>query len=489
MIVSMTSVILSLLVSILELGAKARSAEQETMLQSFLPDLLIIADSSTSEVQGFAEIAELASLAAASIASRQFSTDNDTIELAGKDSFLNYLDEAEDGLLSDLPPIRARAMVQLRHRAIAISEQIKQENSIDSPTSGVDDLFRILLVCMKALNDKESYVYLAAIHTIVAVADSDPAKFVPIIGIALVTGFVSCEDNVQEKFELSLEQRTKLTESLVLIIRRRNTFYTTLPFLIDLLVLGLKERGEIHDKQDSIFIHDATHRYFVAGTYDDINSDNDDELENSLAEYWKELDLRVRTGGPLFETENADVVRSGMMIVVSDLVSVLAASVTARYATILISCCIDTLRLDASRPVRRAGAALARELYGALVREQDEFLEAMALKSNFDVVLAMAMVEGHEDLLFTVLQRIISRADHAVQVNGIERLHDPALNARCQEAIALRKNADQGGILVAGKIALEANQCDDSSFVARLLTRNNNTDNNTPMLTEMKYPS
>jgi hypothetical protein len=476
--------------------------EQETILQSFVPDLLVIADSSSSSttgvdshlVSGLAQIAELASLAAAAIASRQIPMEQRTVASAaaaancrtGTESSLNYLQEAEHDLLSDLPPMRARAMVQLRHRTNAISEGKKQRDTInttandDDDDTDDDDLFKILLLCMKALNDPESYVYLAAIHTIVAVADSDPSRFVSIIGAAVVTG--RTHNNEATMYELSFEQRTKLTEALVFIVRRRTTFYPMLPFLMDLLVLGLKGNEEMtKDEQYAKYIQEATHRYFVTGSYedDDFDSDNVDAVQESslLDEYWKELDLRVRTGGPLFALENTDIVRSGMMTVVSELVAVVSTTVTARYAALLVSCCIDTLRWEASRPVRRAGAMLARELYGSLVREQEEFLDAVANQSNLDVPLSMAMVEGREDILFCILQQTVSSktSRSVVQANGMERWDDPAVNARCEEGIALRQTADEGGIILAGKVALKAQQCDESTYVSRLLKSNKST--------------
>ena len=497
-IVSMTSVILGLLVSLLELGAKTRSVEQEAILQTFVPDLLVIANSAsaganlTSDlVPGLAQIAELASLAAATIVSRRHvPIECETTKRTGEESTptVSYLQEAEHDLGSDLPPLRARAMVQLRHRVNAISERTQKRrnddsfnvsNSDDVYDRDDDDLFQMLVLCMKALNDTESYVYLAAIHTIVAVADADPTKWVPIIGIALVTGMITHHHrggDDDETYDLSLEQRTKLTEAFVFIVRRRNTFYSMLPFLMDLLVLGLKPgEGKTDSEPDSKYIHDATHRYFVTGSYgDDVNTENENEVEHSLEEYWKEVDLRVRTGGPLFQSENADVVRSGMMLVVSEVISILSTTVTARYAPLLISCSIDTLRWEASRPVRRAGATLARELYGALVREQDVLLEAVMNPSHGcgDVPLSMAMVQGREEILYMILQRIVSCDD---------RGDDPALVARCHEAISWRTNADQGGILLAGKVAWNAKQSDDATVVSHLLfkNKNNNNGNNT----------
>jgi hypothetical protein len=56
----------------------------------------------------------------------------------------------------------------------------------------------------------------------------------------------------------------------------------------------------------------------------------------------------------------------------------------------------------------------------------------------------------------------------SLQLNGVERgkwVDDPALRARCHEAIVLRTMADDGGILLAGKIALQAKQHDEDTYV------------------------
>jgi Required for nuclear transport of RNA pol II C-terminus 1 len=325
------------------------------------------------------------------------------------------------------------------------------------------ELYKILELSVEVLKDTESYVYLAAIHTIVAVADANPSRIVPIIGIAVATGELEmdCIDHIK----LCLAQRSKMTEALIFIIRRSGAFYEHLPFLMRLLVVGLRSDSmhQLISAEEARDIQETTQNYFVT----DLElSPLEDESEHhhSRKDYWNELDIRVRTGGPLFETEEGEVVRSAMVMVVSELLVVLSPSVTARYSAHLVDCCIDMLRLEASRPVRRAGAALSRELYGALVREQIDLMEAISSSKPFDVRLSRSMVEGRETVLHSVLQGIVSQGDGS--------LEDPATMARCREALQLREDASEGGILLAGKISLESQQQCEEHPIARLLKDN-----------------
>jgi Required for nuclear transport of RNA pol II C-terminus 1 len=468
MILSITAIVLGLLVSVLELGSRTRSKQDEQMLQSLTPSLLCLADASASYpnvdaafMAAYTQIAEMSSFAAALIASRSIVPDAGTLINDEKESSVGYLVEAGNALRSDLPPLRAQAMVLLRHRANAILEQQKFRGNLDERLIHLEELFEILRLCMEALKDSESYVFLAAIHTIVAVAEAIPSRMVPMIGIAVATGELDLDSN--DKIQLCLEQRSKLTEALSFVIRRSSTFHEQLPFLMRLLVVGLRP-DVVHQPisvEETRCIRETTHNYFVT---DPESSGIDGALEpqqHSREEYWNELDIRIRTGGPVFQTEEGELVRAAMVVVVSELVAVLSSSVTARYASHLVDCCIDMLRLEASRPVRRAGAALSRALYGALLREQEELSEAISSSKPFDVRFSRAVVKSRETLLYSVLQGIVAPVDGTPE--------DTATVARCREAIQLREEVSEGGILLAGKVALESQQQLEENPIARLL--------------------
>ena len=485
MLLSLTTILLSLLVGILELGAKQRSPQDEAVLQSFADVLQSLAEWSTlgnakdtilTEVSS--EIAEMASHSLALIASRRLPRENDDRKLGSetsidpRDSLRHKVLQAEEDLRSTEPPLRARGMVLLRHLANSVGEGRRGgeptrrtvmlvEDEVEEPNNDAL-LSRMLQLAVGALKDSESYVYLAAIHTIVAIAQAEPSKIVPVIGNAIATG-ISIELGTAEAVELSLEQRAKLTEAAVFIIRRRGSFDRELSFLIDLLVLGPTnhESSEVVGAVDPKLIQERTQEYFVKGD------------EDNLEEYWKEVDIRVRTGGPLFAAEEGDVVRAARINIVCELVSVLSPTVVARYCPVLIGCCIATLRLDATRPVRRSGAALARELYAALIREQESLLDAGSSLDASDVSMAVAMIESREDVLGAVLQRCVDAMDlDDIKAKGMQRIYDPATVARCQEAIDLRHDAERGGIFVAGKLAWESKRR-DLAPVARLLRETN----------------
>lgn len=476
MLLSLTSIVLSLLVGILELGARRRTLHDEQMLQSFADMLQSLASispcSDSSDTQGTqAQVAEMASYAAALIASRSAPIDaddneqNKSVQKQQQQFVLAKIAQAEHDLMSDQPPLRARGMVTLRKLANSFDRRDIASLSVEKHADSF--LLRILHLSVRALADPESYVYLAAIHTVVAVADAVPSIVVPLVGISVATG--SLGTGIDEG-SLSLEQRVKLTEALVFIIRRKGKFDHELPFLIDTLVFG-PEAVKV-DVADVVArsIQKKTHQYFVKGS-----DQSENVVDESLEDYWQGVQLRVRTGGPLFALEEGEVVRAARITVVSELVSALAPAIVARYCPILISCCIDTLRLEVTRPVRRAGAMLARELYAALTREQDVFLDAASRQESSDASMSAAMVYGREDVLHTVLHRIIDALDLKDLREGREIYYDAATAARCQEAVDLRREAESGGILLAGKIALES-QWHDESPIARLLKESRDND-------------
>jgi hypothetical protein len=298
------------------------------------------------------------------------------------------------------------------------------------------------------------------------VAEADPSVFVPVLGSVIAAGRLSeklCLDHV------SVEQRVKLSEALCFIIRRRGSFARELLIVFQLLAYGPKppETEASDGKTEAMQL--ATHEYFVLEQPVGEYVEEADDQAVDMDEYWKGVELRARTGGPLFNVEEEEVIRAATITLVSELVSVVSRDVTASYCEILMDCCITTLQLESSRPIRRAGATLARELYAALVCEQDDLLCALnACRANNSprVPLSVAMVAGREDILCALLRREVNSNDSA---DSKGRLHDPVTAARCQEALSLRDDAASGGILTAGRIVRESNMVQENRAVAHFL--------------------
>lgn len=189
-VVSIASIILSLLISVLELGSKLRSIHEEDMLRSLLPALQPLAEMNfdskkmeslpTNEFQ--AGMADMSGYAMALIASRCAPDDDirsgPPTPLSIMDKLKQITEAAEKDLLSTEPPLRARGMVKLGRLArgylgVLSSESVEKENApliIELKEGGSesipDDPIRFLIqeilrLSMVAISDKESYVYLA----------------------------------------------------------------------------------------------------------------------------------------------------------------------------------------------------------------------------------------------------------------------------------------------------------------------------------------
>jgi hypothetical protein len=302
-------------------------------------------------------------------------------------------------------------------------------------------VWQCLRLCVVALGDAESFVYLAAIQTLAVISDLtlDVAQA---IGIAVAVGVFHCRGF--DTIELTNEQRVKLTEALIQTVRRKAVVEGNLASLIDILVfrnISLPDISPLVQTEVSdAAIHSQTHKYFSQ------RSDAIDSL-TTKEELWEDMDIRLKTGGPLFVAEEADLVRSGKLVLVSELISKMHPASVARYCGILTWCATNTLILSEKRIIRRSGALLARELYATLLRE------------HFAVDgygFAMQFVMGSEHELAVMLERCAAGEDLQDWVQNQERFFDPATVARCKEALELLCQARDAGILAAARVAANA---------------------------------
>jgi hypothetical protein len=477
MLISICSVLMSLLIGSLELGAEERSSADESALRSFQPTLGSLAAISTDSDEeealsaARAELSDMASHAMALIAARGAPRGEPSEQKDQERSELEILTakicQVETDLKSSEPPMRARGVVSLRHVASALSEPAPNRPKVSlvvevQEVTAEDLLQRVLRLSLDALGDSESYVYLAAIQTIVTVADAHPAVIVPILASIVATGRAHLSDD--SEVTAVPQQCIKLTEALIFVIRRRAAIFEYLPFLINMMVYGPRNSGaKASAAEEATLIQVQTHDYFMNGR------DASENEELSPEERREEMELRLGTGGPLFTSEEGDTVRASRITVVAELVLVALPSVSARHCSVLVRSSIDALRLDASRPVRRAGAFLANALYEALIREQNEMLDASPehlRKLSFP--MAVAMVSAQEEVLSAALDRCVTGND-LDDLEGEGRVRDAATIVRCEEAMARRDEAERGGILAAGKLAAESQRLNESNPIVRLL--------------------
>jgi hypothetical protein len=382
---------------------------------------------------------------------------------------MESIHEAEKDLESEQPPIRARGvalLTKISHRYLNEKEEQLHASPlitiVDDNTKGKEDsnassdvLSEILRVSVVALADIESYVYLAAIQSIVKAADVSPREVIPLIGNGVALGTISFDRSGKEgegvQVQLTSEQRIKLSEALLFTIRRREkAIYEFVPLLMNLVLHGLPERTTDHRPSGlDARIQEETHRYFVEGT-----DQHHDEEERPSRE---DLDLRVRTGGPVFQSEENDVLRAGCVAVLAELISSALPAVVARHCRTLIHFAATSLTLETSRPVRRATAILCYELYCAILREQDEeSYGSVDLPSS----LAVETVSSGEEELLLALKRCVNASDVKT------RLYDPAMTERCKEALDARMAIERSGILPAAKLYLITMEQGSSSRAA-----------------------
>lgn len=507
---SIAGILTSLLIALMEVGSKTRSKEEEDLLQSFLPTLqsLSVGTSDTyhpdcqNDRKDGAAMSDMAAYAMALIASRRLvaTGGNKTptkVPLSPEDRLQNILEEAEKDLGSTQAPIRAKGMVSLGRLARGFTGALTKEQNVPSliqeldesgkELRGVDEkmanwIERVLELSMVALGDQESYVYLAAIQTIVAVGDLHPRRVLPKIASAIVQsqlrlgGSDTNNDNAHRaaSIKLSQEQVIKLAEALMFIIRRRAVTDKYVPILANLMLRGGSSSTlptETASKNDSSIIPDPqrndqqriqqeTDNYFAAGRFQNKETTEgapDDETALTKKELWEEQDIRVKTGGPIFDFEEAEIVRSLRISVLSELVASAASQAVAPYVGTLTRLVIEALHLEGrSRIVQRSAALLARELYARVLREALDLSDALGdiedLSAKAVAPISIALVESDEETLSAALRAYGSGKSTP---NETTIVADSTVVARCKEAIGMRDEADQKGVFLASKLVLE----------------------------------
>ncbi|GMI33109.1 hypothetical protein TeGR_g11408, partial [Tetraparma gracilis] len=394
----------ALLVGVLELGAEHRPAEEERLLDGLREPLEAIARGGES-----AELAEMAGHALA---------------LLGE-----LVERAEEDLRSELPPLRARGIAQITRLVRAVVASRDEDASAPSPKIVVvgepsppalrpnrDLSERLVGVILKGLSDAESYVYLAAVFAMAAVADANVEFGMRTMAEAVGRGVVSFGDGGTAQLEQSA--RAKMAESLVHSLRRRGGGEagggsSSMPEALALKVVGLVSCGVVATARGSAADAEAHH----AGT---------------AAEQEQMRKLRLNTGGPVYEAEEGDVNKASALNCLYEIAMNVNSGLLERILFKLVGICAEVFRAEKlSRVVRRGAGLLARALYE---RALDDVNEHGPVGSSLCIELVSPKVG--EDLLVKLLENAA----------GGRGEKDEAVRARCSEALQLREECDKLGV-------------------------------------------
>lgn len=468
-LMSTASIVLSLLNAILELGSAKRNPRERVILEATVASLCTLSNlTPKSRMQGHeatkvhAEMAEMASHAAALIVSRSECTEEgDTTDQRTGRSVTMLIAEAENDIQSDHPAVRAQGVVALRH----LSRRYLLERGEKLPTmpivkdleepiteqSGTEVLEKILRVAMRTLGDSESYVYLAGIQTIVAVADINPTKIVPEICLGVCTGQFGEATGAQTNLSLSQDERIKLSEALVFVVRRRGLAVNQYAQqILGMMMYGTHQLGRSENPVvDAKMIQEQTHDYFIS----DVECTNELTTQPDRVATKK---LRANTGGPIFLTELNDLLRSSCIAVVAELIEGALPSTLADYATDFVNLISNVLQVEASRPLRRVAALLAVTLYEAILRELREPSHGRSL--------TVATTYANEESMKAALE-----AGMDPERTSSSQLYDPATAARCQEALSVRAQVEDTGAFAAAALYLKVQQKQDADPVVAIV--------------------
>jgi len=505
--ISMSSLCLSLLLTILQLGEKHRVAVEEDYFRRFLPILKVYAEDldcdrpmSAEEAAARSSMAEIAAHICVLIVSRDAFEKKKNEEKKVQQDFIGehcgrlvkLISQAEQDLRSNMAPIRARGMVSLMRAARAevnihdhdINSKVKNccnisEAAQDSfvtlccstPTLSERtwcrcDTERMLQVAILAMEDKDSFVFLAAVQTLSSLCDVDPKYFLPGLAIAISRGILENKTVNRRKetpIALSISCRAKLCESLIFAIRRRGEalgHYSV--SLVDELLRGCRSNvQEVNDTGSGFtdvvnVMHSAeqpTINFVIEQqTYDFLNIEATEY--DDAADLKEEKQMKMLVGGPIFEVEELDSVRSGCYNCLAEIIMTLAQpSLVAQFIPKIVFLCLNALRLDKGRLVRRAAAFLSREVYRAAFREGKMLVSQ---EHQLFPSLTMELVSSGEACLVATLMQM-------TQPNATmgKSTYDPATDARITEALEWRQLCEEHGYLaLASAMAKELEQSD-----------------------------
>ncbi|CAM9547766.1 unnamed protein product [Chrysoparadoxa australica] len=247
-------VVLGLMTALLELGAEKRDEAEEDALQGMLPDLKILA-----ECRGCGEAAdeltEMATTVLLLVIARSQNYQADAVQSAAvareqeareelelPQLVLHNISRSQADLASEAPPLRARGVVTLTKtvRKVAAGGRLRAGN--------VDALAPLMETFLSMLSDDESYVYLAAVQGLTVMAEGAPSYAIP----ALVQCFIASDEVKAD--QLTMQQRIKLGEALVLTARRCGEATPKYAHhFVAAFVKGARERVAAEDREGALF--------------------------------------------------------------------------------------------------------------------------------------------------------------------------------------------------------------------------------------------
>ncbi|RLN89601.1 hypothetical protein BBJ28_00011587, partial [Nothophytophthora sp. Chile5] len=193
------TICLGVVMTILEAGSARRSTSEEQQLRTMLPILEVLSHHPRPEVAELASDARVQILSRGAAAAAGMSSG--VIGGEGQQTFDQVLREVEKDLASQLVPLRARGVASL-------TKLVRRSHGHARDPEWVPRVHALTRVFLLHLRDAESYVFLAAVQGLAALADAHADVAVP----ALVEALRDPRN--------SLETRIKLSEALLFAAKR-----------------------------------------------------------------------------------------------------------------------------------------------------------------------------------------------------------------------------------------------------------------------------
>ncbi|TYZ65520.1 hypothetical protein PybrP1_000804 [[Pythium] brassicae (nom. inval.)] len=198
----MLTICLGVVATILEAGASNRSDAEEAQLRAMLPVLEVLSRHPRPEIAELASDTRVKILVRGGSGGHSPASATDATRRRGGDrSFDDVLSDAQTDLKSTLVPLRARGVVTLT-KLVRASQQQRCDPAWTPRVQRLVGLF------LAHLDDPESYVFLAAVQGLAALADAHADVAIPLLVAAL-----------RDRSE-PLARRIKLSEALLFSAKR-----------------------------------------------------------------------------------------------------------------------------------------------------------------------------------------------------------------------------------------------------------------------------
>ncbi|GMH64852.1 hypothetical protein TrST_g1239 [Triparma strigata] len=382
---------LSILNTILELGSKSRSQEEEQILKDFLPTLQALQTSKNSA------ILETSSHASLQILSRSEPLPPKPSSPAAK---------TPSSIFSEIVTLTSSTSVPTIAQGCMLLNRLLTSLSLSPSPPSSPPLPSLYSLTLKLLSHTDSYIYLSSIISLQKLIHLSPPLLLPL------SSSISSPPPSSPTSKLTSAFIRSIKFNYDVMGERFNVSYSILEPVIVNFIGGVKyEKAEVREE--------------VKG-----------RIEEDTLKAFNDEEYNLNNSGPVYEIERRDLRRSECLLCLGELVKYVHEGIVAKVVPRIINLCVECLRMDESRVVRRGAGVMASEIFERVLEDWKEAMEGGEGKGE----VLMAVVKGGGEGLKDAI-KVAKGGGWGGGGGGRKGLgsggkyYDEAVSVRCAEAL------------------------------------------------------